>query len=281
MVWWATITLAIIGFFVWIPWGIIPGTLIGFYIDYAFLSHGHLQSISYDSKFRGVKKYYFVKSMFSVLGHIAKLDGVVKQEHLNYAEQIMEKMKLNSTLKMIAKNMFNSGKRKSFLLSRSLVKLKQHCGHDDSLLEKFVEAQLTMARLLGPMSEKSKRAIVVICEILQFGVIEEGDHANFFHEQHDDASGEHSDYRRRSKDQHRNYQPRPAANDSYAILGVDRNADKKTVKLAYRKLISQYHPDRVIANGGSEKEVQQATAKTQRIHKAYEDIIDRLKVANG
>ena len=33
--------------------------------------------------------------------------------------------------------------------------------------------------------------------------------------------------------------------DYYKILGVARNADKKTVKKAYRKLAAQFHPDAV------------------------------------
>ena len=31
--------------------------------------------------------------------------------------------------------------------------------------------------------------------------------------------------------------------DYYEVLGVDKNADEKTIKKAYRKLARQYHPD--------------------------------------
>ncbi len=41
--------------------------------------------------------------------------------------------------------------------------------------------------------------------------------------------------------------------DYYSVLGVDRNADKDTIKKAYRKLAMKYHPDR---NPGKESEAQ-------------------------
>jgi DnaJ like chaperone protein len=43
------------------------------------------------------------------------------------------------------------------------------------------------------------------------------------------------------------YRPAPRSNgpDPYAVLGVPRDADQRTIKRAYRKLIGEYHPDRL------------------------------------
>ena len=35
-----------------------------------------------------------------------------------------------------------------------------------------------------------------------------------------------------------------AKRDYYEVLGVDKNADEKTIKSAYRKKAIQYHPDK-------------------------------------
>lgn len=52
------------------------------------------------------------------------------------------------------------------------------------------------------------------------------------------------------------------ARDYYEILGVARNADKKTIKNAFRKLALEYHPDRNKEPGASErfKEIAEAYA---------------------
>ncbi|MEM1201082.1 MAG: DnaJ family molecular chaperone, partial [Pseudomonadota bacterium] len=40
-----------------------------------------------------------------------------------------------------------------------------------------------------------------------------------------------------------------AADDPFAILGIDRDDDENAVKSAHRKLVREHHPDRLIAQG--------------------------------
>src|ERR671923_614664 len=55
--------------------------------------------------------------------------------------------------------------------------------------------------------------------------------------------------------------------DYYRILGVDRKADDKTIKSAYRKLARKYHPD---VNKGQD-------ARFKEINEAYEVLSDPEK----
>jgi molecular chaperone DnaJ/curved DNA-binding protein len=55
--------------------------------------------------------------------------------------------------------------------------------------------------------------------------------------------------------------------DYYRILGVDRGADEKTIKSAYRKLARKYHPD---VNKGQD-------ARFKEINEAYEVLSDPEK----
>ena len=58
--------------------------------------------------------------------------------------------------------------------------------------------------------------------------------------------------------------------EAYVALGVDPSVDDKTLKRAYRKLMSEHHPDKLIAQGMPEDMVKLATEKSQEIQSAYE-----------
>lgn len=58
--------------------------------------------------------------------------------------------------------------------------------------------------------------------------------------------------------------------DPYAVLGVTRDASDAEVDQAYRRLISQYHPDRF--NGVADDLRRQAGARAREINRAYDRI---------
>ena len=53
--------------------------------------------------------------------------------------------------------------------------------------------------------------------------------------------------------------------DYYDVLGIDRNADEKTIKKAYRKLAKKYHPD-------LNPDDPHATEKMNEVNAAYDAI---------
>lgn len=60
--------------------------------------------------------------------------------------------------------------------------------------------------------------------------------------------------------------------EAYQILAVSSDASDAEVKKAYRRLMSQHHPDKLIAKGLPPEMIKMATQKTQQIKKAYEQI---------
>ncbi len=65
--------------------------------------------------------------------------------------------------------------------------------------------------------------------------------------------------------------------DAYRLLGVDESINDTDLKKAYRRLMSQHHPDKLVAKGLPEEMIQDATEKTQQIKAAY----DLLRQSRG
>jgi DnaJ like chaperone protein len=54
------------------------------------------------------------------------------------------------------------------------------------------------------------------------------------------------------------------------ILGVDKSLTDKELKRAYRRLLAQHHPDKLVGKGLPEEMKKMANEKTQEIISAYE-----------
>ena len=63
--------------------------------------------------------------------------------------------------------------------------------------------------------------------------------------------------------------------DPYAVLGVPPDAGDGEIRAAWRRLIKENHPDRLIAQGMPQDFIDVATAKMAAINAAYEEIRQR------
>jgi DnaJ like chaperone protein len=67
--------------------------------------------------------------------------------------------------------------------------------------------------------------------------------------------------------------PQPAGPDPYAILGVARDASDEAIRLAWRRLMRENHPDSLASRGVPQEFVRRATDKVAEINAAW----DRVK----
>jgi DnaJ like chaperone protein len=68
-------------------------------------------------------------------------------------------------------------------------------------------------------------------------------------------------------------QPRTAdLTAAYQALGIDSTATDKEVKTAYRRLMNQHHPDKLVAKGLPDSMMEVAKERTREIRAAYEVI---------
>ena len=65
--------------------------------------------------------------------------------------------------------------------------------------------------------------------------------------------------------------------DPYCVLGVDPNSDRETVRHAWRALVREYHPDRMIARGVPEEAMKLAEKRLIQANWAYEEILNTYR----
>ena len=70
----------------------------------------------------------------------------------------------------------------------------------------------------------------------------------------------------------------PDKSNPYVILGVARDATDDDIKSAYRKLVRENHPDRLVAQGLPQEFVDLANESLATINAAYEQVRPRRGV---
>jgi len=225
-------------------------------------------------------KMAFFTATFSVMGHIAKADGHVHPSEIALAEALMNSMKLDAQLRTAAIKLFNEGKQDSFDAEALVLQFRQECQRRTSLYRMFVEIQIQAALADGEMAPDEEKALLKVAAVLGF--------SEFTFKQLEmlvrysmgvGSTGTGSAGRagagHAGAGRGRQAAPdsdRLSTRDAYKALGVQSSDDKATVKRAYRRLMSQHHPDKLVSKGLPDEMIKLATDKTQHIQKAYEVI---------
>jgi dnaJ domain protein len=66
--------------------------------------------------------------------------------------------------------------------------------------------------------------------------------------------------------------------DAFEVLGLSKNASFDEVKLRYKELVRQYHPDILMGRGESKEVIERSTKKLQEINEAYGRLKEKFGV---
>jgi len=238
------------------------GALLGVYIGHKF-DTGMAQNPFDPERQQRTKKTFF-KSTFAIMGHLAKADGQVSQEEIQMAKRVMAQMELSSAMQSEAVAEFNRGKDADFNLDVELDEFKQACQRHKNLVRMFIEVQLQAAFADGTLDDAEDKILMHICGRLGIPL--------FAYEQLKRMLG--ASQRRGT---HRQTGTTP--DEAYAILGVTESSTDAEVKKAYRRLISQHHPDKLVSKGLPDEMMKIAKEKTQQITEAYDTIREARKAS--
>ncbi|HWO57712.1 MAG TPA: co-chaperone DjlA [bacterium] len=269
MSWFGKVLGSALGFFVGGPLGALLGALLGHKFD---LETGRALPIGANfAPERGRVQMAFFTATFSVMGHLARADGRVCKAEIAAARSVMDRMALSETMRRTAIDLFTRGKRVDFPLYRAIEQFYDECRRRHALLRIFLEILIESALADGPMNLDEERVLVRICDQLRISRFEfyamkaRKDAAIRFARAYwrSSRSGGYDTPLRKSA---------PCTEDPYAVLQVSPSASDEEIKRAYRRLMSQHHPDKLLAQGMAEATVRLANEKTQEIRKAYERI---------
>jgi DnaJ like chaperone protein len=257
MAWWGTLLGGTLGYMLGGPLGALLGAALGRNFDRGIRVTNEHAGYGVGQQER-VQAAFFTAS-FSIMGHIAKADGNVTRAEISSVEAIMARMQLDTRQRRAAIKLFNEGKKPDFPLHDVLLQFRHECHGRRNLVQMFIEIQIAVALADGRLHTAEKTIIFSIGRELGF------DHAAI--EQLFSFTGSSEQPARRGH----------SLEAAYEILGVSKTATEAEVKKAYRRLMSQHHPDKLIAKGLPDEMVKLATEKTQKIKAAYEEIINSRK----
>lgn len=247
---------AIIGLLIAGPIGMTLGFIAGHLYDLGYF-RAFLQAVQ--GNIHTQSQQIFFNATFKIMGYVAKSDGRVSENEIRTAQMIMSKMGLNEALKKQAIYLFSVGKEADFNVDQTLYELRQVCHIQPALLQLFLDIQLQMASADGHISPAKKAALQHMCAKLGVTGFQ------FHHNENQYQQYYHYDRKPAQSDT-------MSLNEAYKLLGIPENATPDAIKKAYRRSMSQNHPDKLIAKGLPPEMIKVATQKTQRIKQAYEQI---------
>ena len=240
----------------------IPGLVIGIAVGHWF-DRSMGKSFESAGGFAGLgrndaeQQGLFTFSTFAVMGHLAKADGVVTQAHIDRALGFMQQLGLSARQQREAQAAFRDGKAVNFPLRAQVNEFYYCYRRRPDVLQLFLEIQLSIACTGGKMVAGQRELLWQIAEILQIprATLEQLLRA----------------YQARSGSQpteHTSTEQRLAA--AYQVLGCDSTVTDLQLKRAYRKLMAQHHPDKLMSQGVPAAMLDIAKRRSQDIQAAYE-----------
>lgn len=275
MIIWGKVFGAVIGFSLLGPPGFILGLVFGHIFDKGL--HQTLNAPKHAATIRLI----FFKTVFQTMGYLAKADGVVSEREVQVARNIMlNDFNLDRRHMLMAIEYFNEGKKAGFNLGDALGKFKSIAASHADLRRFFLEIVVKASVADRVLRDAQRARLIYICNTLGIQLSELDYQLRIYGY----SSGTNQENTQRQYNTNRGYNSYSGASSNtpyvddqlaaaYNLLGVKATDNLKTIKNAYRRLMSKYHPDKLVAKGLPPAMMDMAKEKTQQIAAAYALIV--------
>lgn len=261
------------------------GALFGLFIGHQFDKARRLRQAGFNSGFGGgpsqtERQEEFFKAAFAVMGHVAKAKGQVTREEIQLATMMMDRMNLHGEQRRSAQEAFREGKESGFPLETVLERVRISSSGRFDLIQFFLELQISAAFADGELHPSERNVLHKIARGLGFSSDQLEQRLRMqeaaFRFQQGGFSGSGQGQSHQSNGGWQQATSADQLSNAYKSLGIDSSADAKTIKRAYRKLMNEHHPDKLMAKGLPPEMMNVAKEKAQEIQNAY-DLIKKSK----
>lgn len=215
----------------------------------------------------------FFQTVFRLLGYIASCDGGINGKEIRRTKTFMEKLQLTPECRTEARELFEVGTKPGFDFHETLNEFKNTARRNPEIVEILLVYLLSMATTDGPLKPEEMRVVREVAGELGFSSLV-FDHLLKMVTAQDSFA--HADKQKNKEKQQENTgkKSEPGFDESFAaalaVLGVGQAASDSDITKAYRKLVNQYHPDKLVDKGFPPEMIQAATERFRAIRAAYE-----------
>lgn len=250
-----TLVCAIVGFWLDGIRGLLVGAAIGFVL-------GSISEASTRRRLLTVQSQ-FLETTFVVMGALCKADGVVTRDEIRVTEEVFVRLRLTPEQKESARAAFNRGKAPDLNLEAEIDTFVQ-AARGGVLFQLFLQVQLLAVTADGQVHPAERAMLVRVARRL--GLSEE------------DVARLEALLRAAAGGAAAAGGPLPEQQlaDAYAALACAPEASESEIKRAYRKLMSENHPDKLAAKGLPDGMRQLAEERAREINVAY-DLIRKAR----
>ena len=259
---------AVLGFYGAGLFGAICGAAIGHMFDRGF--HKAMRHDYQGSRIDA--QQLFFQTVFRVMGMLAKADGRISEEEIANTEQMMTRFGLTPESRKTAILFFKQGAAPDFDLEAQIaLYLRQgNRGQNAALL---LELLIGIALADGELHAEEQ---VILSKVAHYLGVPAGQFQQLLDMLKAQAGFAGANGQSSGFDSNGGYTDSSRLSEAYKAIGVSEGCSDADLKKAYRKLMSQHHPDKLMAKGVPEDMIKMATAKSQEIQNAY-DLIKRSR----
>lgn len=235
------------------------GAIIGFFIGGAIDRNLAYGAGAINPLTNHQRQQLFIETLFMLKGKLAKADGHISKAEIDQTEQIIQEMKMTAERRQVAIDLFKKGSAADFDYKPQLERFMTVCGNTHHLKQMLLVYLIVLALADGHVDTAEESLLKNIAQQIGFNETAFRQLMEMVINQSHFAGAKGGKARSASM-----------IDDAYKALGITKNQTDQEIKRAYRKLMSQYHPDKLIGQGLPEDMIAVATEKAKEIQGAYD-----------